>query len=146
MDCKEMGTKGPWNWRLTARKMIKIMPVRPLMTTLEMTVRDGCAVSACSSPTIYKSSHSCLWSRRGELAFGYMSITLPSTPPVAKIWNKANFPFHHLGLFIGFWAASSWTPSVFREQSHRENHSLVKIFAHPGVTHNNWQPEHPQSS
>ena len=33
-----------------------------------------------------------------------MSATLP--PPVAGIWNKANFPSHQPGLFIGFWAAS----------------------------------------
>ena len=34
------------------------MPVTPQMTNLKMTVRDDCAVDACSPlPTLYKSSH-----------------------------------------------------------------------------------------
>ena len=31
----------------------------------------------------------------------------PWPPPVAGIWNKANFPFHQPGLFTDFWAAST---------------------------------------
>ena len=31
-------------------KTTKVMPVRPLMTTLKMTVRDDCAVSGCCPP------------------------------------------------------------------------------------------------
>ena len=34
------------------------------------------------------------------------------TPPVANIWNKASFPFHELGIFIGFWAWSAQTPHL----------------------------------
>ena len=45
-----MGTNGPWNWRLTVLKTTKMMLVRLLMTSLKMTVRDDCAVSAGSNP------------------------------------------------------------------------------------------------
>ena len=35
---------------------------------------------------------------------------VPAAPiPVAGMWNKANFPFLQLGLFIAFWAVSSQT-------------------------------------
>ena len=37
--------------KLKKEKTTKTMLVRPLMTSLKMTVRDDCAVSACSSPT-----------------------------------------------------------------------------------------------
>ena len=43
-------------------------------------------------------------------AGGQTSATLSPLPsPVAGFWIIANFPFHQPGLFIGFWAASSWT-------------------------------------
>ena len=38
-----MGTNGPWNWRLTVSKTIKMMLVRPLMINLKMTIRADCA-------------------------------------------------------------------------------------------------------
>ena len=34
----------------------------------------------------------------------------PFPAPVASLWNKANFPSHHVCVFIDFWAVSSWTP------------------------------------
>ena len=36
----------------------------------------------------------------------------PSSPPITSIWNKANFPFHQLSLFIGFWVVTSQTPQL----------------------------------
>ena len=115
ISLKEMGTNGPWNWKFTVPKTIKVMLARPLMANLKITVRDDYAVPACSHPPYF-----CLWKlvqpllvRAGrESAFGQMSTTLPSTPPVAGIWNKANFPFHQPGLLIDFWMMSSWTPET----------------------------------
>ena len=43
-----MGTNWLWNWRWTVIKTIKMMPIRPPMTNVKMTVRADCAVSACS--------------------------------------------------------------------------------------------------
>ena len=67
-----------------------MMLVRPPMTNLKMTVRDDRAVSACST-----------------------SLPSPLIPPPAR-WlaseNKASFPVHRPGLFVGFWAMSSWAP------------------------------------
>ena len=54
-----------------------------------------------------KALNPCLWGR------GVQSQSLdrcpPHSPSVASIWNKANFPFHQPGLFIGFWVVSRWT-------------------------------------
>ena len=48
--------------------------------------------------------------REEESAFGQeCTLSLAPSLPVAGIQNKANFPFHQSGLFIGFWAESSWT-------------------------------------
>ena len=103
----KLGTNGPWNWGLLVPKTIKMMPGRPLMTNLKMTVQDDCAVSACSTPShlhsVYKSApHPLLvqsgggggqGSWWGESAFGQMSATLPPLPPVASIWtNRLSFP------------------------------------------------------
>ena len=109
IDCKEMGTTAPWNWRWTVAKTTNMMLVRPLMTKLNMSVRDECAVSACNpSPvSVYKMLSPPALDRCQPLDW-----CLPPSPypAVAGIWNKAKFPFYQPGLLIGFWAASSQTP------------------------------------
>ena len=47
--------------------------VRPLMTNLKMTVRDGCAVSACS-PLLSIKALAPLVASREELVFGQIAI------------------------------------------------------------------------
>ena len=86
-----------------------------------MTVREDCAVSACSSahppttttplpPPSIKALIPCLsgrgWGQK------WASGQMPTTHPAAHIWNKANFPFHQPGLFPGFQAASNQTPQT----------------------------------
>ena len=107
---KETGTNWPWNWRLTVSKTTKMTLLRALMTNLRMTVRADCAVSACSTPptSLYKSS--CPTGCQCGVGVSLWTGVHHPPPTVAGIWNKANFPFHQPGLFIGFWAASSWTP------------------------------------
>ena len=74
-----------------------------------------------TASAIYKSScpTDCQW---GDVSL--WTGVRHSLPPVASIWNKANFPFPQPGLFIGFCAVSSWTSntslgtnSIFTEQS-----------------------------
>jgi len=77
-----MGTHGPWNWRLTVPKTIKMMLVSPLMTNLK-------------------------W--LSELTVLFLHAISPQSLPVTGIWNETNIPFHQPGLFISFWAVSSWT-------------------------------------
>ena len=43
------------------------MLVRPLMTNLKMTISDDCAVSACNTNSVYKSSHPLLVRGRGRV-------------------------------------------------------------------------------
>ena len=49
---KETGKNGPWDWRLTVPKTNMMMLARPLMTSLNMTIRDDSVVSACSHPPL----------------------------------------------------------------------------------------------
>ena len=49
-----MGTSGPWNWRLTGPKTIKMTLVRPPMTNVKMTVWADRAVSACTARLLSK--------------------------------------------------------------------------------------------
>ena len=78
------------------------MLVRPLMTNLKMTVRDDCAIAACSHPPplSIKALAPCL------LGAGVCLWTdvqhLPPPTPVASIGYRANVPFYQAGLFIGF--------------------------------------------
>ena len=102
----KLGTNEPWNWGLLVPKTIKMMPVRPLMTNLKMTVQDDCAVSACSTPShlhsVYKSSPHLLLVQGGGGGDGAagggsqpLDRCLPPfpPPPVASIWtNKLSFP------------------------------------------------------
>ena len=102
-----------WNWRLTVPKAFKMTLIRPPTTNFKMTVRADCAVSAWSPlPPPIKALAPCL--SAGEESWP-LDRCPPSPshlpiPPVASIQNKANFLFYQLGLFIGFWATSSWTP------------------------------------
>ena len=61
--------------------------------------------SSSTSISVYKNScpTGCQLGRSWPL-----NRCLPSCS-VAGIWNKANFPFHQPGLFIGFWAVNSQT-------------------------------------
>ena len=107
---REMGTNGPWDWRLTVPKTIKMTLVRPPTTNLKMTVRADFTVYSCSPfPQLIKALPYWL-SVRGNWPLD------SHHPPVAYIWSKANFPFHQSGLFIGFWAVSSQT-LPFRNKS-----------------------------
>ena len=99
-----MGTNGPWNWRLTVPKTIKMTLVRPPMTNLKMTVRADCAVSACSPLLLSIKALAPLVVNGRSQPLDRCS-PFPSFPLVC--WNKANFPFYQPGLFIGFGAASS---------------------------------------
>ena len=100
------------------------------MTNLKRTVRADCAVSACSllPPSIKALAH---WLSVGGVSL-WTGICPPLSPPsVAGFRSKANFPFHPPCLFIGFWAASSWTsflaPNV-RLSSHSRNIWLPRVF------------------
>ena len=61
----------------------------------EMTVRDDCAVSACSSPhqtPVYKCSHPLLFGGWGKSAFGQMSAT-PGPLPFSCCLKQSKFSF-----------------------------------------------------
>ena len=99
--------------------------VRPLLTNLKMTVRADCDVSA-HSPLLLSikalaplaaSGVSRPWDRG------------PPSCPAVSIWNKANFPFHQPGLFIGFWAVSSQTPHLSVTLRHPFSHPLSLLHA-----------------
>ena len=113
---KEMGTNWPWHWRVTVLKTIKMTLVRPQMNHFKMTVRADCVVSAWSPlpPSIRVLIPWLSGDWQGEkLDFGQAAshphLHLPS------IQNKANLPFHQLGLFTGFWVVSSQTPLLVTE-------------------------------
>ena len=116
-----METNGPWNWRLTGPKTIKMTLVRPPMTHLK--VRDDCAVSACS-PLAPKTSVKALahWLPVVVVGSWPLDRRLPPSLWAAGIWNKANFPFHQRGLFIG--VASSRTPHSFGNRITEETRIL----------------------
>jgi len=93
--------------------------VRAPMTNLKVTVRADCAVST-RNPSFCPDTllpHSLPVRRSRPLDTRPPTAPpLPPTPPplaVAGVWNKANFPFHQPGLFIGFWAVSSQTLHTF---------------------------------
>ena len=87
--------------------------IRPPMTNFKMTVRADCTFSTCSPlpPPVIALAHS--------LSVGGIDLwtgvhppcphPLKPPPPVASHRNKTSFPFHQPCLFIGFWAANSWT-------------------------------------
>ena len=106
-------------------------------------------MTACSTPSQhsgYKSLSSCL-SREGCQP---LDRFLPPSPhTVASIWNKANFPFYHPGLFIGFWVVSSRTPHPPSgniilwfplHPEHHNSHTEVRIVAPYIQTDKTWYP------
>ena len=101
-------TNGPWNWRLTIPKTIKMTLVRPLMTDFKMTVRADYAVSAWS-PLPLSIKALAPWLSEQGVTFRQESA-LPQLPLVAGIQNKANFPFHQPDFFIGCWVVNCWFP------------------------------------
>ena len=86
------------------------MLVRPPMTNVKMTVRVDCAVSSCS-PLLLPKKSSCPTGCQWVGGVG-LWIDVQDPPPVAGMWNKANFPFHQPSLFIGFWVVRSQTPDL----------------------------------
>ena len=117
-----MTSLDPWHrrppvWQLASRDRnkltleLKIDCTWNKMTDLKTTYGADRAVSAWSPLSQPKKSLTPLLFSCGELAFGQMSPV--STPhQAASIWNEANFPFHQPGLFVGFWAAGSWSPHL----------------------------------
>ena len=93
-----------------------------------MTVRDDYTVSACDPPPhfVYNSSHPLLVRRKGQPLDTY----LPPSPPIAGIWNKASFPFHQSGLFIGFWVASSCIPHAYLSVTYEPMDTLKPTTGH----------------
>ena len=62
---QEMETNGPWDWRLTVLKIIKMMLVRPLITNFKLTVRTDCCF--CMKPPLsaYIKPPGCQWRGAG---------------------------------------------------------------------------------
>ena len=105
-DRKDMGPHGPQNWRFTVPKTTKMMPVTPQMTSLKMTVRDDCFVSACSPlPTLYKSSHPLLLRGGGVGLWTDVCHPPPCQLPASEI--KQTFLSTNLACLLAFewWAA-----------------------------------------
>ena len=80
---KQIGTNWPWNWKLTVLKIIKMVLVRPPMTSFKMTVRADCAVSAWSPLSLHvRALASWLLRGWGESTFGqtvcFLSTNLAS--------------------------------------------------------------------
>ena len=97
-----MKTKGPWTWRWTVLKTIKMTLVRALIANLKMTVGGDCAVSAYSHrpPLSIKALTLFLWRGWGESAFGQMSATLPPQLPASEI--KQTFLSTNLACLLAF--------------------------------------------
>ena len=125
-----MGTNWLWNWRWTVIKTIKMMPIRPPMTNVKMTVRADCAVSACSPlPASIKAlAH---WLSVGGV--GLWTGLCPLPRQAAGLWNKANFPSHQPGLFIGFRVASSPTPLPVTVSGSQPGAAVLSRHLAPGV-------------
>ena len=112
----KLGTNGPWNWGLLVPKTIKMMPGRPLMTNLKMTVQDDCAVSACSTPShlhsVYKSAPHPLLVQSGggggtgQLVGGVSLWTVvcdpPPPPSSCQLLNKQTFLSTNLACLSAF--------------------------------------------
>ena len=82
-----------------------MMLVRPLMTNLKTTLRDDCAVSACSpSPTsVYKSSHLPAWAGSGGCSSQPLNRHLPPSPPQLPVSEiKQTFLSSNLACLLTF--------------------------------------------
>lgn len=92
------GTNGPWNCRLTEPETTKDSG-----QTTDDQFQDGRQRRLCRFCT------NPLWfSPQWWPAWGSRPVDRRPPPPVAGIWNKANF----LGLLIRFWAVSRQTPHL----------------------------------
>ena len=94
------------------------------MTNFKMTIRVDCAVSACNPlPLLIKKKEKKttlvhwlsvsgigLWMRVCPSRRESDLPIWPSYSEVANLWNKANFPFHQLCLFIGFRSVRNQIP------------------------------------
>ena len=101
---KEMGTSGPWNWRLTVPTTTKMTLVRPQMTNLKMTLRDDCAVSPCSAPSptpSVKALTPAYWGGGGGGRTLDRSLA-PSPYQVPAPEMKQTFPFTNLACLLAF--------------------------------------------
>ena len=82
-------------------------------TNLKMVVGADCVVSACNPLCLLVHPwNSPLKAFAHWLSVGRSQPLTQVCPPhqLEVSGNKANFPFQQSCLFIGFWAASSWTP------------------------------------
>ena len=102
------------------------MLVRPSMANFKMTVRDNCAISAWNPLLLFIKALAPLVASAGSQP---LDRCMPSPFPVAgaDIGNKANFPFHQPGLFIGFWVASSQTPKSHLLVTDSSNRILFRL-------------------
>lgn len=102
-----METNQPWNWGLIVLKTVKMVLVRSPHDQFRMTVRADCSIFAGNPlPLSIKALvHGLSRGRRSQPLFR----SSPSSS-VASIQNRANFPFHQSGPFIGFWAVSNQPP------------------------------------
>ena len=80
------------------------MLIKP-MTNFKMTIRADCAVFPCNPLSLAVKAIVHLLGRR----IWSLDRSLPF-PLMAGIQNKANFPLHQPGLYIGFRVARTWTP------------------------------------
>ena len=89
---------------------------QPPLTNLKMTVRVDYTVSVGSPVLLSIKTLAPLVVRGGVVVGGSQPLDrcLHPPPTVAGFWNKANFPFHKTGLFIGLWAETSQTPHSVR--------------------------------
>ena len=124
------------------------------MINLKTTVRADCVIFTCSPFSAcaplklpFKSSCPLIVSGRGDLwtqvyAWPWLlasEIKQTFLFPFFFFWNKANFSFHQLRLFIGFWVQAArpqfwshvnylfWRPITFKENSEplaRYQHSI----------------------
>ena len=88
-----MGISAPWNQRLTEPKTTKTMLVRPLVTNwrwlLEMTVLFPHGTFPHHLPTLsIKALTPCLSRVSGVGVSWPLDRCLPTSPPVASIWNQ----------------------------------------------------------
>ena len=113
--------------RLTYLKQSRWCWSDQCMTNFKMTVWADCADFACSHLSLpIKLLPTACWEGQ-KLTFGQASTPRTPSLQVAGLLNKANFPFHHPSLFMGFRMASNWIPT-FSNMS-----SVVLYFSHNGI-------------
>ena len=109
----------------TVLETMKMRLIRPPHDNFKMTIRVDGAVSACNPlPLLIKkrkkkknnsfpltvSFRDWPWMRVCPARRESDLPIWPSYSEVANLWNKANFPFHQLCLFIGFRSVSNQIP------------------------------------